>query len=135
MYLGAYRFDRTLAALWSTCSTDPSSMDLNEVAERHPVLLRDNLAEILFDMVWITSLSQPHPLRQSHHMGIYPNGWPPKGISNNDVRRFSPYARQPNQILGSIRHLALKSYKDFLAASPDGLCLVAIKAGGPYLLL
>jgi hypothetical protein len=117
-------------ALWTpgfVSHADAAAVILHQVAKADPLFLRDNFDEISFDLVGIRLGRKAEALRETHHVRIDADGLFAEGVSKNNIRGFSPDAREADEIFQVVGHLAAEALHELFAAIVNRFGFVTIE--------
>ncbi len=99
--------------------------------EGDPFVLGDDAHEILLDFFGIGVAGEVQPVGEAHDVSVDDDARSDaEGCAEDDVGRFSGYARQGEQLLHGAGNLAGELLDDLLAGALNGFGLGAEKSGG-----
>jgi hypothetical protein len=119
--------DRALRTPGLVSDADAAAVILHQVAKADPSFLRNNCDEIGFDLVGIGVHRQAKSLRETHHVGIDADGLFAERVSENNIRGLSTYAREADEILQVVGHVAAEALHELLAAIVNRFAFVTIE--------
>jgi len=106
-------------------------MEDQRVSKLDPIVVGEQSAQILLDLLGIVVLSQAEPARETMDMCInHKSRADPKACSEHNIGRFSRDARKRQELLHRARHLAAKSLDEQRARAADILGFRVEEAGG-----
>jgi hypothetical protein len=106
---------------------DAAAVILHQVAKAHPLFLGNNFDEISFDFVGIGLGGETKSLRETHHVRIDADGLFAEGVSKNNIRGLSADAREADEILQVVGHVAAEALHEFFAAIVNRFAFVTIE--------
>jgi hypothetical protein len=97
------------------------------MAETDALIFRDDFDEVTFDLVGIGLGRKTKSLGETHHVRIDADGLFAEGVSKNNIRGLSPDARETDEILQVVGHVAAEALHELFAAIVDRFAFVTIE--------
>jgi len=128
--------DRTAGAVRPLGFADGPTVKDEEVGDEGPFVPGNESAELLLDLVLFFTLRQSEPVGHPGDVSVHRDSLTEaEDISQHDVGRLAPDARQADELLHRSRHLTSVLLDQHLAAADDAFGLVSVEAGGADRLL
>ena len=105
------------------------------MTEQRPILFRDHIGQIEFELYRIAVFGQLQPAGEPDHVCVAGNGGDPESVAQHDIGGLSADARQRQELLHGGRDLAAEVIDDLAARALEVDGLVVIEAAGSDVLL
>lgn len=124
-------FEVAAVAFWFAGDAHLAAMVNELVREGDPVVLRDNLHQLLLDLLRRVAFGQAEAMGDAEDMRVHDNAFGfAKRNAKNDVGGLACCAGDGDELSESLRNLALEFGDDLSSRALDRFGLVAVEAGG-----